>query len=161
MNGWARCARSWRGRRLQLLDRIGAALLDCYADPEVREDLTETIEQIDEQLTWLRDGLVSSWGDPESRGRILVLHHPPYVTEASKGNQEGQTLAMRHQLRQVLNRVPARVGSPAREGQAAGGSGPQRPCPRLPPAPPLFRPAGGCGSWQAFAPAPHDLEAIA
>lgn len=122
------------GRRRQLLDRIGAAVLDRCADPEAREDLTETLEQIDEQLRdiakqllaptdgveldqeqldWLREGLVTSWNNPEVRGRIVVLHHPPYVTEASKWDQ-GQTLAVRHQLRQVLNQVAARVGAPAR-----------------------------------------------
>jgi 3',5'-cyclic AMP phosphodiesterase CpdA len=122
------------GRRRQLLDRIGAAVLDRNANPEAREDLTETLEQIDEQLRdiakqllaptdgveldqeqldWLREGLVTSWNNREVRGRIVVLHHPPYVTEASKWDQ-GQTLAVRHQLRQVLNQVAARVGAPAR-----------------------------------------------
>jgi 3',5'-cyclic AMP phosphodiesterase CpdA len=110
-------------RRRQLLDRLGAAVLDRSDDPEAREDLrdiatqlaapTDGLELDQEQLDWLWEGLVASWATPEVRGRILVLHHPPYVTEASKWDQ-GQTLAVRHQLRRVLNQVAARVGPPAR-----------------------------------------------
>jgi len=121
-------------QRRQLLDRLGAAVLDRNADSEDCEDHTESLEQIDEQLRdiskqlaaptdgveldqeqldWLREGLVASWNNPQVRGRILVLHHPPYVTEASKWDQ-GQTLAVRHQLRRVLNEVAARVGPPTR-----------------------------------------------
>ncbi|MFM7634222.1 MAG: hypothetical protein ACKO7Z_01255 [Cyanobacteriota bacterium] len=74
---------------------------------------TDGVELDQEQLDWLREGLVASWATPEVRGRILVLHHPPSVTEASKWDQ-GQTLAVRHQLRPVLDQVAARVGSPAR-----------------------------------------------
>ena len=43
------------------------------------------------------------------RGRLLVLHHPPVVTEASKWDQ-GQTLAVRAQLRRALDRVAAALG---------------------------------------------------
>jgi 3',5'-cyclic AMP phosphodiesterase CpdA len=122
------------GRKQEIIDHLGATVLDRRADRDIREDLTEEIEQIDEQLrditkqlaavpdgveldgeqlAWLRDGLVASWENREVRGRILVLHHPPYVTEATKWDQ-GQTLAVRHQLREVLNQVAARVGEPAR-----------------------------------------------
>ena len=37
-----------------------------------------------EQLKWLREGLIESHRDPHARGRILTLHHPPYVTERTK-----------------------------------------------------------------------------
>ncbi|WP_094555832.1 metallophosphoesterase [Synechococcus sp. 1G10] len=62
-----------------------------------------------EQLDWFVEALVSSWHDPAVRGRLLVLHHPPVVTEASKWNQ-GQTLAVRHHLRIALDRVAAALG---------------------------------------------------
>ena len=62
-----------------------------------------------EQLYWLRNGLVESWQDPNSRGRILYFHHPPYVTETTKWKQ-GQTLAVRRNLRQVLTEVRVAIG---------------------------------------------------
>ncbi|NMF86795.1 metallophosphoesterase [Nodosilinea sp. P-1105] len=94
-----------------------------------REDITEELEAINEQiydidkqlsvsrtptvdfdqLHWLRDGLIASWQNPAVRGRILFFHHPPYVSEATKWPQ-GQTLAVRHHLRQVLDAVADRVG---------------------------------------------------
>ncbi|NET38168.1 MAG: metallophosphoesterase, partial [Cyanothece sp. SIO1E1] len=43
-------------------------------------------------------------------GRVLYFHHPPYVTEATKWHQ-GQTLAVRHHLRWVLDGVAEAVGS--------------------------------------------------
>ena len=63
-----------------------------------------------EQLHWLRDKLIASWQDPNSRGRILYFHHPPYVTEASKWRQ-AQTLAVRRNLRQILTEVKANIGN--------------------------------------------------
>jgi uncharacterized protein YjiS (DUF1127 family) len=72
-------------------------------------DSNTTNGQIDtEQLEWLERGLVESWQDPSVRGRMLYFHHPPYVTEATKWNQ-GQTLAVRHYLRMVLDRVERSV----------------------------------------------------
>ncbi|MGP1382062.1 MAG: metallophosphoesterase [Thainema sp.] len=62
-----------------------------------------------EQLAWLQQRLIESWQNPTSRGRILFFHHPPYVTEATKWHQ-GQTLAVRYEIRQVLNRVAEQVG---------------------------------------------------
>ncbi|KEF40866.1 MAG: metallophosphoesterase [Cyanobium sp. CACIAM 14] len=62
-----------------------------------------------EQLDWFTQALVASWRDPAARGRLLVLHHPPVVTEASKWDQ-GQTLAVRHQLRNALDRAAAALG---------------------------------------------------
>lgn len=101
------------------------------AHPNSREqldDLQAVLDQIDEigldldkqihhrpgkvadidQLTWLRDSLIASWGNPSVRGRILYCHHPAYVTEATKWNQ-GQTLAIRRNLRWVLDQVVAAV----------------------------------------------------
>ena len=62
-----------------------------------------------DQLTWLRDQLIRSWRDPQARGRILILHHPPYVTEATKWSQ-AQTLAVRRRLREVLDAVADELG---------------------------------------------------
>ena len=111
--------------RLALLEK--AARLDSN-DPDQAEqigDLSGEAEQLEEeirdiskqlspapadntndteQLNWLRDQLVASWQDPTCRGRLLYFHHPPYVTEATKWSQ-AQTLAVRQNLRQVLNEV--------------------------------------------------------
>lgn len=62
-----------------------------------------------EQLLWLKEGLVESWRNPQVRGRILYFHYPPYVSEATKADQ-GQTLAVRHHLRWVLDQVAASLG---------------------------------------------------
>ena len=62
-----------------------------------------------EQLTWLRDGLIASHRDPQTRGRILTLHHPPYVTERTKWAQ-ADTLAIRQRLRNVLDDVNTALG---------------------------------------------------
>lgn len=66
-----------------------------------------------EQLDWLRDRLIASWQDPTAKGRILYFHHPPYVTESTKWFQ-GQTLAVRAHLREVLDKVQAETGEYAR-----------------------------------------------
>ena len=63
-----------------------------------------------EQLDWLRQRLIESWHTTEVRGRVIYLHHPPYVTEATKWHQ-GQTLAIRHRLRRVFDEVANAVGS--------------------------------------------------
>ncbi|MEO1593015.1 MAG: hypothetical protein AAFU71_17235 [Cyanobacteria bacterium J06632_22] len=73
--------------------------LDCDRNPSTL-DL--------DQLNWLRDRLIASWQDPQARGRILFFHHPPYVTEATKWPQ-GQTLAVRRNLRNVLTAVQRQV----------------------------------------------------
>ena len=62
-----------------------------------------------EQLQWLRDGLIESHQDPSSRGRIAMLHHPPYVSEKTKWNQ-ADTQAIRHRLREVLDDVAKTIG---------------------------------------------------
>ncbi|MDJ0576408.1 MAG: metallophosphoesterase, partial [Xenococcaceae cyanobacterium MO_234.B1] len=63
-----------------------------------------------EQLEWLKASLVASWHDETVRGRIIFLHHPPYVTETTKWNQ-GQTLAIRDRLRQVFDDVVKDIGA--------------------------------------------------
>lgn len=72
---------------------------------------TQEIPAVDlEQLNWLEERLIASWNNSEIRGRVLYFHHPPYVTEATKWHQ-AQTLAIRHHLRLVLDRVTAAIGS--------------------------------------------------
>jgi predicted phosphodiesterase len=63
-----------------------------------------------EQLQWLKTNLVASWQDETVRGRIIFLHHPPYVTEATKWNQ-GQTLEIRDRLRQVFDDAVREIGT--------------------------------------------------
>ncbi|MEO1390106.1 MAG: metallophosphoesterase family protein [Cyanobacteria bacterium J06634_6] len=63
-----------------------------------------------EQLEWLRDRLIASWQDPDAKGRVLYFHHPPYVSESTKWNQ-GQTLAVRARIREVLDQVQMTVGN--------------------------------------------------
>jgi 3',5'-cyclic AMP phosphodiesterase CpdA len=128
--------RELEARRADLLRQAGSLLFPAGADrgegdtEAIGHDLSEHIEQIDEQLLdlrkqlattgyrplvdeeqldWLEERLVASWSEPAVRGRLLVLHHPPYVSEATKWDQ-GQTLAIRHHLRAVLDRVAARLG---------------------------------------------------
>ena len=66
-----------------------------------------------EQLIWLRDGLIASHRDPSSRGRILTLHHPPYVTERTKWSQ-ADTLGIRQRLRNILDDVNRALGHKSR-----------------------------------------------
>jgi 3',5'-cyclic AMP phosphodiesterase CpdA len=91
---------------------------DCHAQLEQIEESKRDIEkQLNkqeqttdwEQLDWLKTSLVASWQDETIKGRIILLHHPPYVTEASKWNQ-GQTLAIRDRLRQVFNDAVREIG---------------------------------------------------
>ena len=115
-------------QKADLLRRASLGMFNPMATDD-QEDITEQIEAIDEQLNdlvkqmgakgspavdtdqldWLRDRLIASWQNPSVRGRILFFHHPPYVSEATKWAQ-GQTLAVRYHLRQVLNAVAAEVG---------------------------------------------------
>ena len=66
-----------------------------------------------EQLKWLCEGLIESHRDPDARGRILTLHHPPYVTERTKWAQ-ADTLAIRNRLRNVLDDVNTALGRHSR-----------------------------------------------
>jgi len=85
------------------------AIEEQLNDIDKQLDRGEAAQTVDhDQLEWLKDRLVASWRNPAVRGRILVLHHPPYVTEATKWFQ-GQTLAVRHRLRQVLDQVAAEL----------------------------------------------------
>jgi 3',5'-cyclic AMP phosphodiesterase CpdA len=82
---------------------------ESIRDVEKQLDPNMMNEKIDvEQLEWLERGLVDSWQDPTVRGRMIYFHHPPYVTEATKW-QQAQTLAVRHYLRTVLDRVETQV----------------------------------------------------
>ncbi|MCT0213159.1 MULTISPECIES: metallophosphoesterase [unclassified Synechococcus] len=91
------------------------AIEEQLNDIEKQLDRDEAAQTVDhEQLGWLKDRLVASWRNPAVRGRVLVLHHPPYVTEATKWFQ-GQTLAVRHRLRQVLDQVAAELGPDDRD----------------------------------------------
>ncbi|MEC4804346.1 MAG: metallophosphoesterase [Jaaginema sp. PMC 1079.18] len=62
-----------------------------------------------EQLHWLQERLIASWGDRDARGRVIFFHHPPYVTEATKWDQ-AQTLEIRAALRRVFESVVETVG---------------------------------------------------
>jgi len=118
--------------RRQRLEAQRAALLLSLApvvgDEDALDDRATKAEQLDEQirdidkqlasgprvvdgaqLDWFAGALIASWRNPDVRGRLLVLHHPPYVTEVSKWDQ-GQTLAVRAQLRRALDRVAAALG---------------------------------------------------
>lgn len=87
------------------LEQIDEQIMDIRKQLSTSSDPKEAAVQIDhEQLAWLQQRLIESWQDPASRGRVLFFHHPPYVTEATKWHQ-GQTLAIRYELRKVLNRV--------------------------------------------------------
>jgi hypothetical protein len=83
---------------------------EMQIDIEKTLNANESDEVVDwEQLNWLQQRLIDSWHTDEVRGRIIYFHHPPYVTEATKW-QQAQTLAVRQNLRQVLDGVLAAVG---------------------------------------------------
>ncbi|MDZ8050544.1 MAG: metallophosphoesterase family protein [Aulosira sp. ZfuVER01] len=112
---------------LELSDRLNP---DNPDDAEQLDDLSAKLDQINEvkidiekqlashtpatidfeQLNWLCNRLIESWNNSEVRGRVIYLHHPPYVTEATKWHQ-AQTLAVRHRLRWVFDRVAKTLGS--------------------------------------------------
>ena len=70
------------------------------------QDLTQDIDW--HQLFWLRDRLVNSLYNPQVKGRIIYLHHPPYVTEGSKYH-ETACFSVRRHLRWVLDAVSQRL----------------------------------------------------
>ncbi len=99
-------------------DPEDAELLDDYYAKlehiaESQRDIEKQLnrpQEIDwEQLAWLKASLVASWQDKTVKGRIIFLHHPPYVTETTKWNQ-GQTLAIRDRLRQVFDDAVKEIG---------------------------------------------------
>ena len=78
---------------------------------DIEKQLNKQNQMTDwEQLEWLKNSLVASWHNESVRGRIIFLHHPPYVTETTKWNQ-GQTLAVRDRLRQVFNDAAQEIGA--------------------------------------------------
>lgn len=121
--------------REALLRALDAGAASAAADDDTLDDQAAKAEQLDEQirdidkqlasgasaragrspevdeaqLDWFAEALIASWRNPAVRGRLLVLHHPPYVSEASKWDQ-GQTLAVRARLRLALDRVAAALG---------------------------------------------------
>ncbi len=97
-----------RGAKAEQLDeQIRDIDKQLASGATARAGLAPELDQA--QLDWFAEALIASWRNPAVRGRLLVLHHPPYVTEASKWDQ-GQTLAVRAQLRRVLDRVAAALG---------------------------------------------------
>ena len=87
------------------LEQVDEMLMDI--DKQLSPDRTASTDV--EQLEWLKRRLIASWADSDVRGRVIYLHHPPYVTEATKWNQ-AQTLAVRLRLREVLDAVADAVG---------------------------------------------------
>lgn len=87
------------------LEQIEEVQIDIEKQLESDQNTVTDIEQ----LNWFKQRLIHSWKTEEVRGRIMYLHHPSYVTEATKWDQ-GQTLAIRRQLRWVLDQVAEEVG---------------------------------------------------
>jgi hypothetical protein len=92
--------------KLEQLDEVKLDIEKQLASDETT--VTDT-----EQLDWLQQRLIQSWNTASVRGRIIYLHHPPYVTEATKWDQ-AQTLAVRYRLRQVLDAVSEAIGDQSR-----------------------------------------------
>ena len=92
------------------LEQVDEMLMDI--DKQLSPDRTATTDV--EQLEWLKTRLIDSWRDPDVRGRVIYLHHPPYVTEATKWNQ-AQTLAVRLRLREVFDAVADALTHDVRE----------------------------------------------
>jgi len=88
------------------LEHLGEIKVDIDKQLESKKTtVTDT-----EQLNWLKQRLIESWHTESVRGRVIYLHHPPYVTEATKWYQ-AQTLIIRDRLRQVLDAVSEAIGS--------------------------------------------------
>lgn len=115
--------------KLQVVEQLTVLKSKPSQEVEDLDDLKTKLEQLDEmeldiqkqlqanqsividreQLDWLTQRLIESWHSDQVRGRIIYLHHPPYVTEATKWHQ-AQTLTIRRRLRQVLEQVAKAVG---------------------------------------------------
>lgn len=90
---------------LTKIEHLGEIKLDIEKQLETKKTTVDT-----EQLNWLKQRLIESWHTDAVRGRIIYLHHPPYVTEATKWDQ-AQTIAIRDRLRQVLDAVSETIGN--------------------------------------------------
>ncbi len=67
-------------------------------------------QRLDEpQLAWFKQRLIQSWQDSSIRGRIVYFHHAPYTTETTHHDQP-EILAVRRNLRAVLDQVALEVG---------------------------------------------------
>jgi hypothetical protein len=119
-------------QKQQILDASTRLNPEQPDDAEILDDNSTKLEQLDEvkldiekqlasnettvtdteQLDWLQQRLIESWNTDSVRGRVIYLHHPPYVTEATKWEQ-AQTLAIRYRLRQVFDAVSDAVGEQA------------------------------------------------
>jgi Calcineurin-like phosphoesterase len=117
-------------RKQEILAEIANLNPNNPKDAELLDDLQGQITQIEEiivdiekelapkqegttdteQLEWLKEKLIESWQNPKVRGRVFFLHHPPYVTEATKW-QQGQTLAVRSRLREVFDAADKAVNT--------------------------------------------------
>lgn len=86
------------------LNQIEETQLDIEKQLEAEQSQVVDLEQLD----WLTRRLIESWNTSEVRGRVIFLHHPPYVTEQTKWDQ-GQTLEIRRRLRQVFDAVADKV----------------------------------------------------
>jgi hypothetical protein len=91
------------------LAQVDEMLMDI--DKQLSPDRTAATDTA--QLEWLKTRLIDSWRDADVRGRVIYLHHPPYVTEATKWNQ-AQTLAVRLRLREVFDAVAGALTQEAR-----------------------------------------------
>ncbi|MFM6192001.1 MAG: metallophosphoesterase [Planktothrix sp.] len=94
---------------LEKIEQLEEQKMDIQKQLNAPQNITIDFEQ----LNWLKQGLIESWHDSEVRGRVLYFHHPPYVTEATKWDQ-AQTLAVRNNLRYVLNQVSNTIGNLAK-----------------------------------------------
>jgi hypothetical protein len=117
-------------QKQQILDKTAKLNPNNPTEAEQLDDLQGQITQVEEiivdiekqlapkqensidteQLEWLKGKLIESWNNHQVRGRVIFLHHPPYVTEATKW-QQAQTLAIRHHLRRVFDAVAETIGS--------------------------------------------------
>ncbi|WP_254173449.1 metallophosphoesterase family protein [Planktothrix pseudagardhii] len=91
---------------LEKIEQLEEQKMDIQKQLNAPQDITIDFEQ----LNWLKQRLIESWHTSEVRGRVLYFHHPPYVTEATKWNQ-AQTIAVRNNLRYVLNEVSNTIGN--------------------------------------------------
>ncbi|MDF5727533.1 MAG: metallophosphoesterase [Rhizonema sp. PD38] len=121
-------------QKQQMMQTVATLDQDNPVEAEQLDDIHGRVSQIEEiivdidkqlatdgkieididQLEWLKLKLIESWHTKDVRGRVIYLHHPPYVTEATKWEQ-GQTLAVRSRLRGVFNAVAQVVGYPTQD----------------------------------------------